>query len=292
MLGILLGLLLQSSATPAISAQAACAQAVAGSVADGADVEICAGAESARLADAAQPGSAQRTRQLEAAAAHYRRAATLSSALPIRLLALNLLVGVYDEQHLKDASQMESALREIAALTPDDPAPLYRLARLQEDRGFIDLAETTLLNIRHARLEDVEPNRMLAQFYARRVTELHKQEQQKDSRPAANPGEPDERGVYRVGGSLPPPRRLENPQYPPDAQGAGINGIVAVEVVIDQTGNVTDAKVVRSIPLLDDAALEAVRNWRFVPTLVNGEPVQVRSTVTVNFSLPPSAPRR
>jgi len=293
MVGILLGMLLQSSAaTPALSAQAACSQAMAVSVADGANTEICSGAENARMADAAQPGSTERTRQLQAAAGHYRRAATVSSAVQTRLLALNLLADVYDEKHLKDSKQTESVLREIAALTPDDPSPLYRLARLQEDEGFIDLAETTLLDIRHARLDDVEPNRVLAQFYARRVTALHKQDQQKDPQAPTNPGEPDERGIYRVGGSLPPPRRLDNPQYPLDAQGAGISGVVSVEVVIDPSGNVTDAKVVRSIPLLDDAALEAVRNWRYVPTLVNGQPVPVRSTVTVNFSLPPSAPRR
>jgi protein TonB len=66
------------------------------------------------------------------------------------------------------------------------------------------------------------------------------------------------------------------------------------EVVIDVAGNVTDAKVLQSIPLLDEAALQAFRNWRFAPTSINGQPVPVRMTVTTNFSLssprPPTTP--
>jgi len=49
---------------------------------------------------------------------------------------------------------------------------------------------------------------------------------------------------------------------------------------------VTEARVVRSNPLLDEAALKAVREWRYDPTMVNGRAVPVRMTVTVNFSLP------
>jgi len=51
-------------------------------------------------------------------------------------------------------------------------------------------------------------------------------------------------------------------------------------------GNVSDAKVVQSIPLLDDEALRAVRNGHFAPTMVNGPPVPVRMNVNVNFTLP------
>ena len=58
-----------------------------------------------------------------------------------------------------------------------------------------------------------------------------------------------------------------------------------VETRIGTDGAVVDATVVRSIPLLDEAALEAVRLWRFAPTLLNGEPVDVLMTFTVNFAL-------
>jgi TonB family protein len=274
--------------TPPPPQQSGCAQALAGAGIDGAASEICAGDEAARLASAAPKDSAERTRQFEAAAAHYRRAATLSSKVATKVLALNLLLGSYDAQHLNDPKQMETTLREVISLTPDDLAPVYRLAKVQEDEGFIDAAEETLLGARHQQPDAVEPNRMLAQFYARRVTALHKQEAQNEPQAASNPGEADENGVYRVGGSITPPARADVPQYPPDARAAGLKGAVVAEIVIDASGNVTDTKVIQSIPLLDDAALQAVQNWHYAPTVVNGQPVPVRMNVTVNFTLPPT----
>jgi TonB family protein len=274
-----------SSAAPQ---QSPCAQALADALADGAASEICSGDEAARLANAALKDSAEKIRQLTAAAAHYRKAATLASKAATKVLALNLLVGAYDAQHLNDPQQMETALREIISLTPGDLAPVYRLAKVQEDQGLIDGAEGTLLDARHRQPEEVEPNRMLAQFYARRVTALHKQESQKEPQSTSNPGERDENGVYRVGGSVTAPPRLDIARYPAEASAAGIKGTVVAEIVVDPSGNVTDAKVVQSIPLLDEAALRAVRNWHYAPTLVNGEPVPVRLTVTVNFALPTS----
>jgi TonB family protein len=89
--------------------------------------------------------------------------------------------------------------------------------------------------------------------------------------------------VYRIGGQLPPPSRAGTPRYPPAAKEAGIRGVVQAEIVVDETGQVRDARVVRSVPLLDDAALEAVREWRFEPTVVDGRPVPVRMTVTLSF---------
>jgi TonB family protein len=58
------------------------------------------------------------------------------------------------------------------------------------------------------------------------------------------------------------------------------------EVVVRETGTVTDAKVVRSIPMLDDATPRAARQWKFDPTIVSGQSLPVRMTVTVNFTLP------
>ncbi len=93
----------------------------------------------------------------------------------------------------------------------------------------------------------------------------------------------------RVGGDLPPPRKVLNvpPRYPADALAARISGLVIIRAVIDASGAVTDARVVSGVPLLDDAALEAVRQWRYEPARLNGEPVPVVMTVTVNFSLAP-----
>ena len=279
--------------------QTPCGQALADALTDGAASEICAGDDAARLANAAPKDSVEKTRRLEVAAGHYRRAATVASQPTTKVLALNVLAGSYDAQHLNDPKQMETVLREIISLTPDDLAPVYRLARVQEDEGLIDAAEDTLLDAQHKQPDAVEPYRMLAQFFARRVTALHTQEAQNQPQQAAsNPGEPDANGVYRVGGPITPPARDDVPHFPPEAQAAGIKGAVVAEVVIDTSGNVTDAKVVQSIPLLDEEALRVVRNWHFAPTIVNGQPVPVRMNLTVNFSLsgpptpaPPAPPR-
>jgi protein TonB len=64
-----------------------------------------------------------------------------------------------------------------------------------------------------------------------------------------------------------------------------VTGLVIVEAVIGIDGRVTDARVLRSAPLLDEAALTAVRQWRYRPTLLGGVPVAVVLTVTVNFTL-------
>ena len=76
------------------------------------------------------------------------------------------------------------------------------------------------------------------------------------------------------------------PVYPQIALTAKVQGVVVIEVVVDVDGNVRNAHVIRSQPLLDQAALAAVRQWRFTPTLLNGVPVEVIMSVTVPFTLP------
>jgi TonB family protein len=94
----------------------------------------------------------------------------------------------------------------------------------------------------------------------------------------------------RVGGNVAPPKKTRHvpPVYPPEAQQAHVQGLVIIEATIGEDGKVRDARVLRSIPLLDQAAIDAVRQWEFTPTLVNGVPVPVVMTVTVNFSMPGS----
>jgi protein TonB len=103
-----------------------------------------------------------------------------------------------------------------------------------------------------------------------------------------------QRAPIRVGGNIPPPKKIKDvkPAYPAIAQSARVQGIVIIEATISETGKVVDARVLRSIPLLDTAALEAVMQWEFTPTLLNGEPVPIIMSVTVNFVLnsPPPPP--
>jgi protein TonB len=69
-----------------------------------------------------------------------------------------------------------------------------------------------------------------------------------------------------------------------------VQGVVILEAIIGQDGRILDARVLRSIPLLDQAALDAVKQWEYTPTLLNGVPVPVIMTVTVQFTLPAPPP--
>ena len=90
-----------------------------------------------------------------------------------------------------------------------------------------------------------------------------------------------------VGGQIREPRRLTYlpPVYPTIAQTARVEGMVILEAIIDETGAVRDVRVLRSIPLLDRAAVDAVSRWRYLPTTLNGVAVPVIMTVTVSFTL-------
>jgi protein TonB len=91
----------------------------------------------------------------------------------------------------------------------------------------------------------------------------------------------------RVGGDVVPPQRIAYtaPQFPPAAQAARMEGTVILEAIIDATGEVQDVKVLKSVPLLDRAAIDAVRQWRYTPTRLNGVAIPVIMSVTVTFSL-------
>jgi protein TonB len=95
-------------------------------------------------------------------------------------------------------------------------------------------------------------------------------------------------GPYRVGGDIREPERIHyvQPEYPELARRARLEGFVILQAAIDQRGNVRDAEVLRGLGLgLDDAAREAVMQWRYTPTYYNGRPVEVILTINVVFQL-------
>ncbi|MGE0461170.1 MAG: energy transducer TonB [Vicinamibacterales bacterium] len=100
--------------------------------------------------------------------------------------------------------------------------------------------------------------------------------------PPASPPAP-----VRPGAEIRVPAKIYDvaPLYPAIARAARVQGLVIIEATIGTDGAVQDARVLRSVPLLDEAALAAVRQWRYSPTLLNGRPVPVVMTVTVNFQL-------
>ncbi len=75
------------------------------------------------------------------------------------------------------------------------------------------------------------------------------------------------------------------PQYPPEAGRARIEGAVVLMAVIGRDGSVQDVRVESGLPLLAQAAIDAVKQWRYRPYLLNGEPVEVDSRITINFTL-------
>lgn len=91
----------------------------------------------------------------------------------------------------------------------------------------------------------------------------------------------------RVGGELQPPALIHRvePDYPGVAVSAKVTGTVILEATVDETGVVTNVTVLRSIILLDKAAIKAVKQWRYQPLILNGEPIPFILTVTVTFSL-------
>jgi periplasmic protein TonB len=102
-------------------------------------------------------------------------------------------------------------------------------------------------------------------------------------------GGPDVAGTapIRVGSGVEAPRKLVHvvPRYPELARRAGLQGTVELECVIDPSGAVAELRVLSGAALLRDAAVDAVRRWRYSPTRLGGVPVPIVMTVTVHFSL-------
>lgn len=79
--------------------------------------------------------------------------------------------------------------------------------------------------------------------------------------------------------------RKVNPAYPPLARQARIQGTVILQALISKEGSITNLQLVSGHPMLAPAAIEAVKQWRYRPYLLNGEPVEVETTIQVNFTL-------
>jgi len=116
--------------------------------------------------------------------------------------------------------------------------------------------------------------------------------QQAEAEAAKEKAEAEERekvaaAAIRVGGKVKPPTKIKDvkPVYPAAAQTARVQGTVIIEATVGANGKVLNTKVLRSVPMLDQAALDAVKQWEYTPTRLNGVPVPVVMTVTVAFKL-------
>ena len=88
-------------------------------------------------------------------------------------------------------------------------------------------------------------------------------------------------------GEIAAPKLLKRiaPAYPEEAKADGIQGTVVLDVVVGTEGGVIETEIKESVPLLDEAAVAAVSQWKYTPTFLNGQPVEVVLTVTVKFAL-------
>lgn len=100
------------------------------------------------------------------------------------------------------------------------------------------------------------------------------------------PAEPT--GPIHVGGDVQAPVKLSapNPNYTEIARKARIQGVVIVQAIIDKDGSVQNVKLLKGLPMgLDQAAIDAIKKWKFQPATLNGKPVTVYYNLTVNFTL-------
>jgi TonB family protein len=195
----------------------------------------------------------------------------------------------YKDQRLLPAEKYKYTLSGIDATD--------RALALKPDYADALTYKNLLLRMRAAQETDPVLKQQLiaeADVLRNRAIELNKQRTAINSGnsgvalpPPPPPPPPPPDGPVRVGGAIKVPTKIRDvrPVYPPDALDARIQGVVIIEATIDTDGRVADAKVLRSIPQLDEAALTAVRQWEFTSTSLNGVPVPVIMTVTVNFAL-------
>ena len=91
----------------------------------------------------------------------------------------------------------------------------------------------------------------------------------------------------KVGGNVQQANLISQPRpvYPPLAKAARVQGVVKLDALISKEGTIQNLKLISGPPLLVQAAMAAVQQWRYKPTLLNGEPVEVITTIDVNFTL-------
>jgi TonB family protein len=251
--------------------------------------DVCRADAEMRLAAKADRGSTERRAHFESAAEHYRKAASTLKETEAKMYAYDALARVYSAPNLADPREAEPAVRQLIALAPNDVGPILRLASVQEEMKQLFIAEQTLVGTRQLYPEEIEVLKALARFYARQTTtaSMAQSRAETEKEPAPTPNQPDADGNYRVGSNVRPPKKVESPatEYPDEAKVVGLEGIIIAEIWVDESGRVTNARLLRAIPMLEDAALAAVMQWRFEPVVVDGKPVPVRMTVTTNFTL-------
>ena len=177
---------------------------------------------------------------------------------PIERVAIKTTMGIGSvNENIKYAP--ESIPKGIVE-APDEPANLFRIERIIPDNDWGEQTRSATKAIET--LITAPP----------KLPELKR---------------PEEPKAVKMGGQVLQSKCIFrfDPVYPELARRARISGTVVLEAVVDEEGNVSELRVLRGHPLLIDAALQAVKQWKYSPTILNGEPVQVLATITVDFRL-------
>jgi TonB family protein len=197
----------------------------------------------------------------------------------------------YIANRLRDKEDIKTSWRYIGiGLAPAEAAQVSELADRTAGLAFFPENSDEVVTV-VGRLHDADYAAELAK--PREVAA-------KPAPPARREATPQQ--TFRAGVDVEAPKKVHDvpPVYPKEAQRKRREGAVIMEATIDEKGNVTNLKVLRSmhtfglphpsggIPLLEEAALEAVRQWKYEPTMLRGAPVSVVMTVTVRFHLPKS----
>ena len=190
----------------------------------------------------------------------------------VRRVVLGLIACLFMPAMAAAQTPTEAQLASRVAQQPQNVGPLLDLAKFYADHQMLQQAQATL-----SRAMAVLNEQIRVQGFAPAVA------------PAPTPAPASPSAVpIRVGGDIKQPKQLKRvePIYPEDARAAGIGGMVILEVVLDTEGRVKQTMVLRHVtPSIDQAALNAVQQWVYTPTLLNGSPVEVVFTVTVNFQM-------
>ena len=227
--------------------------------------------------------------------------ATVSFRLPSEdphvTFPLLALPGLLDSADFPPASLV---LRSVQSADLDPPNPALQ-ARLESYIGR-SLADASLAEAIHSDI--VNATEAGASYYATRAYVAPRadgavllvrrpspvERAPTDRLPRVVPTEPPPISKrIRVGGAVQKERLIKQvqPEYPALARQAGIQGSVELSVILTHEGAVQAVEVLSGHPLLIPAAIEAVKQWRYRPTLLNGVPVEVETQVSINFSIAP-----
>lgn len=185
----------------------------------------------------------------------------------------------------QDPAKAMPEYQEALRLEPDYASVRFRIGYVMMQRGNVDGA--IALYHEGLQLAPLNPglHSMLGAALAKKGDMIAAEDEFRTA--AALPVDSSVPKRVRVGGKVQSPKLIhsEPPVYPEAARALGITGVVRMEVLIGRDGSVIEAKVLTGNSILTPAAAKAVRNWRYLPTLMNGSPVEVLTQVDVNFEL-------